>query len=116
MTMCSVATKIATERWTKNKTWKKEFEVATIVYFGKLWKNQKDKTRYAKKPDFGSESRLRVGKVLAPHIVRPKTVPLIKYAKKMWFSKYFKIKGCKNYFLGFLGPTRISNIFENLFI
>jgi len=27
---------------------KTELGVATIVYFGKLWKNQKDKTRSAK--------------------------------------------------------------------
>jgi len=42
-----------------------------------------------KKPDFGSGSRLRVGKVLAPHIARSMTVPLIKRAKRMWFFKVF---------------------------
>ena len=29
-----------------------------------------------------------MGKVLAPHNARPKTVPLIKCAKVLWFSKY----------------------------
>jgi len=43
------------------------------------------KTKVCEKLEFGSGSRLRVGKVLAPHNVRPKTVPLIKCAKVMWF-------------------------------
>jgi len=43
------------------------------------------KSKVCEKLDFGSGSRLRVGKVLAPHNVRPKTVPLIKCAKVMWF-------------------------------
>ena len=42
-----------------------------------------------KKIDFGSGSRLRMRKVLAPHNVRPKLVPLIKYAKVTWFFKIF---------------------------
>ena len=51
------------------------------------------------KPDFGPGSRLRVGKVLAHHNVRSKTIPLIKCAKVMWFFKIFifhknNIKGC----------------------
>jgi len=35
------------------------------------------------KPDFGSGSWLRVGKVLAPYRARPRAVPLIKNAKLM---------------------------------
>jgi len=65
----------------------KEFAVATIVYSGKLQKNKNYKTRFAKKPDFGSGSRLRMAKVLAPHNVHPKTVPLIKYTKRYGFFK-----------------------------
>jgi len=94
----------------KIKIWKnKEFGVATIVYSGKLRKNKKDKTRFAKKADFGSKSRLRMGKVLAPHNVRPKMVPLIKYTKRYDFFKIFifpknNIKWCtkeKNVFFLF---------------
>ena len=33
-----------------------------------------------------SGSRLRVGKVLAPHSVRPNTIPLINYAKRCGFQ------------------------------
>jgi len=47
--------------------------VATIVYYGKLQKNQKSDLRTKLK----SGSRLRVGKVLAPYNARPRTVPLI---------------------------------------
>jgi len=43
-------------------------------------------TRYAKKPNFGSGSRLRVGNVLAPHNIHRKTVPLIKFAKRCGFQ------------------------------
>jgi len=49
-------------------------------------KNHKTKARSAKKLEFGSGSRLRVGKVLAPHNTRPKTVPLIKHAKGCGFQ------------------------------
>jgi len=38
-------------------------------------KKNKDKASL-RKPDCKSDSRLRVGKVLAPHGARPKTVPL----------------------------------------
>jgi len=81
----SVATKITTGRWTKknkivrNRVWSRHHS-----YYRKLWKTIK-KNKVCEKPDFGSRSRLRVGKVLAPHNVRPKTVPLIKCAKVMWF-------------------------------
>ena len=47
------------------------------------------KSKVYEKPDFGFRSRLRVGKVLAPHNTRPKTVPLIKCAKVIWFFKIF---------------------------
>ena len=33
------------------------------------------------KIELGSEGQLRVGKVLAPYNVRPKTIPLIKWSK-----------------------------------
>jgi len=47
----------------------------------------------ANKSDFGSGSQLRVEKVLAPHNVRPKTVPLIKCAKVFGFQNiYFPLK------------------------
>jgi len=72
----------------KIKFGKTEFGVAIIVCSRKLRKNQKDKTRFAKKTNFGFGSRLRIGKVLVPHNVRPKTVPLIKCAKGCEFSKY----------------------------
>jgi len=51
--------------------------VATIVYYGKLQKNQKSDLRTKLK----SGSRLRVGKVLAPYNARPKTVPLIEWVR-----------------------------------
>jgi len=58
-------------------------------YFWKTMENHKNKASLQKKNQiFGSRSRLRVGKVLAPYSVRPKAVPLIKNAKLMWFSKY----------------------------
>jgi len=47
------------------------------------------KSKVCEKIDFGSGSRLRVGMVLAPHNVRPKTVPLIKCATIIWFFKIF---------------------------
>ena len=52
-------------------------------YSGKLWKTIKIKQVCEKKPNFGSGSRLRVGKVLAPYRARPRAVPLIKNAKLM---------------------------------
>jgi len=50
-----------------------------VVYYGKLWKNRKKKDKASlRKPDLGSGSRLRVGKVLGPHNARLKMVPLFK--------------------------------------
>jgi len=66
-----------------------QFGVATIVYSRKLQKNKKDKTISAKKPHFGSGSRLHVGKVLVPHSVRPIMIPLVKGAKGCSFFKMF---------------------------
>jgi len=43
--------------------------------------NQKQDKASSQKPDFRSWSRLRVGKVQAPHNARQKTVPLIKQIK-----------------------------------
>jgi len=71
----------------KKKTGLKEIWSRHHSYSGKLWKTIKIK-QVCEKPDFGSGSRLRVRKVLAPYRVRPRTVPLIKNAKLMWFSKY----------------------------
>ena len=45
--------------------------------------NHKDKTSLQKKKDFGSGTRLRVGKVLVPYSARPRAVPLIKNANTM---------------------------------
>ena len=80
----SIATEIATRQRTKNKICKNRHWSRHHSYYRKLWKTIK-KNKVCEKPDFGSGSRLRVGKVLAPHNVRPKTVPLIKCAKVMWF-------------------------------
>ena len=78
-----VATGIATERRTeKKKTGLKEIWSRHHSYSGKLWKTIKIK-QVCKKPDFGSGSRLRVGKVLAPYRARLRAVPLIKNAKLM---------------------------------
>ena len=52
---------------------------------------KKDKAWSIGKPDPGSGSRLRVGKVLASYNVCLKAVPLIKYATLMWFSKCLTI-------------------------
>jgi len=41
-----------------------------------------------RKPNLGSGSRLRVGKVLAPYSACPKAVPLINFAKEMCFFLY----------------------------
>ncbi|WVZ17161.1 hypothetical protein V8G54_010143 [Vigna mungo] len=65
----------------------KRFGVVTIVYSGKLRKNHKIVRHGLRNQRFEFESRLRVGKVLAPHNACPKVVPLIKYANLMWFSK-----------------------------
>jgi len=46
-------------------------------YSGKLWKIMKIK-QVCEKPDFGSESRLCVEKMLTPYNARPKAVPLNK--------------------------------------
>ena len=43
--------------------------------------NQKQDKASSQKPDFKSGSRLRVGKVQAPHNARQKTVPSIKQIK-----------------------------------
>jgi len=50
--------------------------------------NRKRDKASSQKPDLESGSRLRVGKVLAPHDVRLRAVPLIKRVKKCDFSKY----------------------------
>jgi len=85
----SVATEIATGRRTKKiKFVKTEFWSRHHSYYRKLWKTIK-KSMLCEKPEFGSGSRLHVGKVLAPHNIRPKTVPLIKCAKVLWFFKIF---------------------------
>jgi len=66
----------------KNKTFEKEIWSRHHSYYGKLWKTIKIR-QVCEKLDFGSGSRLRVGKVLAPYNARPRAVPLIKYAKLM---------------------------------
>jgi len=48
--------------------------------------NHKKKSKVCEKLEFGCGSRLRVGKVLASHNARPKTVPLIKHAKGCGFQ------------------------------
>jgi len=67
----------------RNRVWSRHHS-----YCRKLWKTIK-KSKVCEKPDFGSGSRLRMGKVLAPHNIHPKTIPLIKCAKVMWFFKIF---------------------------
>jgi len=49
---------------------------------------RKDKTRSPKNQILGSGVGY-VGKVLAPHNARPKTIPLIKCVKVMWFFQIF---------------------------
>jgi len=71
----------------EKKTSLKEIWSRHHSYSGELWKTIKIR-QVSGKPDFGSGSRLRVGKVLAPYSARPRAVPLIKNAKLMWFSKY----------------------------
>jgi len=79
--MTVVATGIATGRRTeKENGFKKEIWSRHHSYSGKLWKTIKVK-QVCEKPDFGSGSRLRVGKVLTPYRARPRAVPLIKNAK-----------------------------------
>jgi len=56
-------------------------------------KTKKIRQGLQKKLDFGSGSRLRMGKVLAPHNVHLKTISLIKRVKGCGFSKYlFSLK------------------------
>jgi len=73
----------------KNRVWSRHHN----SYYRKLWKTIK-KSKVDEKQNFGSGSRVRVGKVLTPHKARPKTVPLIKCAKVMWFFQniYFPQK------------------------
>ena len=71
------------------KTNEKERDgVATIIYYGKLWKTKKRIWKSLRTRD-ELGSRLRVGKVLAPHSACPKTVPLIKLAKSNVVYKMF---------------------------
>jgi len=96
----------------KKKIWNRHHS-----YSGKLWKTIKTK-QVCEKPDFGSGSRLRVGKVLAPYRARPRAVPLIKKRKAdvifkiLIFPKNNKTKMLREtkyiFFLNFLGPTRID--------
>jgi len=52
--------------------------VATTVFMENYGKPKKNKDKASlRKSDCESGSRLRVGKVLAPHGARPKTIPLI---------------------------------------
>jgi len=67
----------------RNRVWSRHHS-----YYRKLWKTMK-KSKVCEKLEFGSESRLRVGKVLAPHNAHPKTVPLTKCAKVMWVFEIF---------------------------
>jgi len=79
----AVATEIATGRRTeKENGFEKGIWSHHHSYSGKLWKTIKIK-QVCEKPDFGSGSRLRVGKVLAPYRARSRAVPLIKNAKLM---------------------------------
>jgi len=73
----SVATEIAMGRRTKKRkrVWKKIWS-HHHSYSGKLWKTIKIR-QVCEKLDFGSGSRLRVGKVLAPYNARQRAVPLI---------------------------------------
>jgi len=78
-----VATEIAMgKRTEKENEFEKRFGSRHHSYSGKLWKTIKIR-QVCEKPDFGSESRLCVGNVLAPYRARPKAVPLIKNAKLM---------------------------------
>jgi len=61
-----------------------EFGVVTIVYFEKLRKNQKIRQGLQKIIFLGRKSIMRSEGVKTLQ----KTVPLIKCAKIMWFSKY----------------------------
>ena len=71
----------------RKREFEKEIWSRHHSYSGKLWKTIKIK-QVCEKSDFGSGSRLRVGKVLASYRARSRAVPLIKNAKLMWFSKY----------------------------
>jgi len=81
-----VATEIAMGRQTKNRIWKKRGWSCYHSLFWKTTKKPKKKSKVCEKSDFGSRSRLRVGKVLAPHNARPKRLPLIKCAKDVVFK------------------------------
>jgi len=54
--------------------------VATIAFLWENYRKTKNK-KNAYEPNLRFGSRLRVGKVSAPHNTRPKTVPLIKWIK-----------------------------------
>jgi len=80
-----VATIIATGRRTKKRKRvfkKKRFGSRHHSYSGKLWKTIKIR-QVCEKQDFGSGSRLRIGKVSPPYNARPRAVPLIKDAELM---------------------------------
>ena len=81
-------------KFVKNRVWGRHHSL-----FQKTKEKSKKINKVCEKPDFGYKSRLRVRKVLTPHNARPKTTPLIKCAKVMWFFKIFifpqnNIKGC----------------------
>jgi len=52
-------------------------------------KTKKIRQGLQKKPDFRYGSRLCMGKVLAPHNVRPQTISLIKCAKGCGFQNIY---------------------------
>jgi len=64
----------------------------------KLWKTKNPDKASSQKPDLESASRLRVGKVLAPHNARPTAVPLIKQVKECNFflNLHFSQKDVQN--------------------
>jgi len=59
--------------------WKEKDGVATIVYYGKLWRIKEERNGLRTRDELGSQ--LRIGKVLAPHNSYSKTVPLIEWVK-----------------------------------
>jgi len=81
----------------------------------KLWKTKKIDKAGMWKSNFESGSQLRVGKILAPHNVRLKTVPLIKnkcdFIKCLFFERKkrqkIKIKTKKNIFYFRKGPDKV---------
>jgi len=60
--------------------------VAAIGYYEKLWKNRK---KSFAKSNLGCKSLLHVRNVLAAYNICLMTIPLIKYAKRIWFSILF---------------------------